>query len=75
MFGWLLKHCSDNNKHPNKNKVVYKDVCATEHKRVADNFAALKHSDEQHQQETMRRYDDLKTDMKEGFKRIENLVK
>ena len=64
LFGWFLKHVTGDRKHPCADNLVYRDVCDERSKRIEHCLeGAIKRSEQQ--------YQDLKTDMKDGFDRIE----
>lgn len=68
LFGWLLKHLSNSDKHPCKRDIVYKDVCKSERKRLDDCIeGAIKRSDERHAE--------LKADMKAEFAEVKDLIR
>ncbi len=75
LYAWLLRHATGTNRHPKADDLVYNDVCSERgkaneqaHLHLKEGIdAAIARSDEQHKE--------LKTDMRIGFGRIEDLIK
>lgn len=75
VYVWVGKHISNGKKHACSDEVVFKDVCGVrgeantkEHEHLKEGIeTAIARSDEQHIE--------LKTDMRHGFDKIENLIK
>ena len=75
LSGWMAKHITNSRKHPNQEDLVFGDVCKERGKANDQSHLHLKegiekaiiHSNEQHIE--------LKKDMKDGFNRVENLIR
>ena len=73
--GLLIKHMTNSRKHPCADKLVFEDVCEERgksnelaHKHLKEGIdTAIARSKEQH--------DELKTDMRTGFDKLEVLIK
>jgi len=68
VYGWLIKHMSNNTRHPSKENIVFKDVCESERRRIDDCIESAEKRTEQ-------RFIEVKQDMKDGFGRLESLIK
>jgi len=65
---WMAKHITNSKKHPCKEDIVYRDVCEAERGRIEDCV-------ESELKNVNRRLDEQRSDMKDGFSRLESLIK
>ncbi len=62
--GWVTKHITSSQKHPCKKDIVFKEVCDAKQDCIESEIKNVNN-----------RLDELKTDMKEGFRRLESVIK
>lgn len=74
LFGYVLRHSTDSDKHPNKKDIVYKDVCNAEQERIADNLKAQSDSLRSHIDGAEGRYQELKRDLDKKLDRLEAML-
>ncbi|KKN73162.1 hypothetical protein LCGC14_0403350 [marine sediment metagenome] len=63
-IGWVTKHITNSQKHPCKKDIVFKDVCEAKQDCIESEIKNMNI-----------RLDDIKADMKDGFERVERLIK
>jgi len=63
LFTWVLKHTVNSDIHPRKDSLVRKEVCEAERRRIAEGHTMV-----------LEKIDDVKQDMKTGFRQIEMLI-
>lgn len=63
-IGWVTKHMTNSKKHPCKSDIVFKDVCEAKQDCIESEIKNINN-----------RLDDIKVDMKDGFGRVERLIK
>ena len=63
-IGWVTKHITNSQKHPCKKDIVFKDVCDAKQDCIESEIKNINN-----------RLDDIKADMKDGFGRVERLIK
>ena len=63
-IGWVTKHITNSQKHPCKKDIVFKDVCEAKQDCIESEIKNMNI-----------RLDDIKADMKDGFGRVERLIK
>jgi len=67
IYGWLIKHLSNSNRHPNADKIVFHDVCLERNKRLEDCIEnEIKQSKERYDN-LIKAIDELKAMIKNGY--------
>ncbi len=63
-IAWVTKHITNSKKHPCKSDIVFKDVCEAKQDCIESEIKNVN-----------KRLDELKTDMKEGFDGVKELIR
>lgn len=64
IVAWVTKHITNSKKHPCKSDIVFKDVCEAKQDCLENELKNINN-----------RVGELKDDMKNGFDRVENLIR
>lgn len=62
--GWVTRHITNSQKHPCKKDVVFKEVCEARQDCIETEIKNVN-----------TRLDDIKSDVKDGFRRLERVIK
>lgn len=75
VYVWASRHINQRDKHPCATDLVYRDVCEQVQKAASSERARNREEITEAHHLMTERFGELKTDMKEGFKEVKELIR